>query len=1135
MNVEFNKWLMKFLGQRGLNEPDGRPLFSYKCKTEEFNELKNLLSNIAEPIKNSNVLEKLHLIYPGIERSFVLYCAEWWRRNYADGPWKWQPIFESLAWPNFDFKNRSNLVERGIRYWKRALLRPARDREYLLTVACEGGLPVNLIQKDYNYLRSFLNAILNDVVTYSSSGIDANEIAEIHKDYLPQSLQQPVLIELSGMLISTIWELQSKITQSVDPVGELDRVIPSWRNKLPLSLEDETANMLVIVLLQQAKKLRSNASCRLAIKRKLIKIDKNWQLQAELTLPETIDCEFLKRELAIENSPGDRLELYLSWGEKIVRVSSLMKQGEVYNVYPYDRNQLQIRENAETEIRCSVFDSGRQIGFLQVPGGSILNQELPLIFETSEGDEQNLYFIGQGSVSSSLPQLFMLTNAKSRIDIAKEDKNRIELVSDQIKVFKCEMALFKLTGELKIALDEAMTCIVRTNQLEESKVEYRLEGRQSNLIETKYPAFFGIPQLKQIRDNGYIKKVSDSELLWSKVNGKRHWHHLTESPARGLIELRHVQNKECLFTCKIIIFPEKAEIRLIPEANENQRAIELINFETSLISCKENPDFKFSTTIEDKTILLNFISAKAIPGKIFLNIAWSNGCHCEFGLPFPREGARFLASDGSVLGSSSSLTLDNLYGSSAISISLHGGHRYYIKGNLKARDIDNKIQNLVSFETPLKEIAGNINVHEVPLFQLQDRLKSLFSQSTDPDAIVRLNLYRNRNIEAQLDIRQYSAKAKFDIESRQLYFDTMQNDFDNEFKKQSFELLPLFDPEAESYFVYPENNLTTFHNLLDYIITKGNWLAVASKNTRRYRPCLIQKNIQNNSIISDSILVDIISEADYDTRISLFQDLFQEMSNDLNHDQWPFYIKYIRRFAKVHPNCLDWIKVSIEYPRILIGLLLIGGPKIFEIVYEWEDHFPFKWWMLPLKDWDYAIQNYLRPFEQDEQTYQILLKDIFRILQRIAERNVSFIVALEFLQKKYNMNSATNCLDDVRNLGIDKSWIQIERCFRQNIFREKADDKWPVGIDRDEWSKLMASEHQNSLRWLKHNHGYQKPVLDAPLAAAYFTVVGIYPKQIHRVCLSILREFQSDWFDDVFRAVQAILLTELAMESINER
>lgn len=1135
MNFELNKWLMKFLGQRGLNEPDGRPLFSYKCKTEEFDELKALLSNIVKQIQKSNALEKLHLIFPGIERLFVLYCAEWWRRNYADGPWKWLPIFESLGWPNFDFKNRSNLVERGIRYWKRALLQPVRDREYLLTVACEGGLPVNIIQKDYNYLRSFLKAVLNDVVTYFSSGIEANEIAELHKDYLPKSLQQPVLIELSAMLISTIWELQSRITQSVDPVEELDRVSPDWRNKLPLSLEDEAANMLLIALLQQAKKLRSHVSSRLAVKRKLIQINKNWQLQAELTLPETIDCEFLKKELALENSPGDRLELYLSWGEKIVRVSSLVKQGETYNVYPYNRNQLQIRENAETEIRCSVFDRGRQIGYLPLPGGNLLNQELPLIFADKEGDQKTLNFMGQGSVSSSVPELYILVNAKSTTNIANEDKNKIEFVDNQIQLFNCEMGLFKLSGEFKIALDEAMTCIIRINQQEECKAEYRLEGRQSNLIETKYPAFFGIPQLKQIRDNAFVRKVSDSEMLWSKVNGKRHWHNLTESPARGLIELRHVQNKECLFTCKIIIFPEKAEIKLLPKAIENQGSIELKNFETSLISCKENPDFKFNKTIEGKSILLNFISEKAIPGKIFLNIAWSNGCHCEFGLPFPTEGARFVASDGKVLGSSSSLALDNLYGCSAIAISLRGGHRYYIKSNLIARDIDNKIQNLITSEIPLKEIAGNINVHEIPLFQLNQHIRSLFNKSTDPNAIVRLELYRNGKREAQLNIRQFSAKVKFDIESRQLHFDAEQNDFANKFKKQSFELLPLFDPEAESYFVYPENDLASFHNLLDYITTKGDWLAVVSEKTRRYRPCLIQKKIRNNSIISDSILVDIISEPDYDTRIGLFQDLFQEMSNDLNHDQWHFFIKYIRRFSTVHPNCLDWIRLAIEYPRILIELLLLGGPDIFKIVYEWEEYFPFELWMLPIKDWDDVIQNYLRPFEQDQYTHQILLKDIFRTLQKIAERNVSFIVSLEFFQKKYNVSCTTNCLDNVKNLGIDKSWAQIERCFLQNIFREKADDKWPGGIDRDEWSKLFGPEHQNWLRWLKYNQGYQKSVLDAPLAAAYLNVMGIYPKQSHRVYLSILREFQSDWFDDVFRAVQAILLTELVMESNNEK
>jgi hypothetical protein len=122
---------------------------------------------------------------------------------------------------------------------------------------------------------------------------------------------------------------------------------------------------------------------------------------------------------------------------------------------------------------------------------------------------------------------------------------------------------------------------------------------------------------------------------------------------------------------------------------------------------------------------------------------------------------------------------------------------------------------------------------------------------------------------------------------------------------------------------------------------------------------------------------------------------------------------------------------------------------------------------------------------------------------------------------------ANGVLSEIEKRGIDKAWDQLERFACHSLIREKSELRWPEGIDRKVWNDVIISEHWFALRWLNTNAGYQKAVFDAPLAAAYFSIVGVYPKQSYRAILSAFRDFHPEWFDTAFRAVQAILLTQL--------
>lgn len=147
-----------------------------------------------------------------------LYAAEWWRRHYSGGPWKWETILEDVSVEWMPLSQLYYLVELGLRFWQRRLLTTGAGRAFLLTLACEGGLPLNLVHKEGAKLRSFFKALLEEFQLYRRAGLSPEQLAENVRNRLPKSLRQPVVYALSGQLVDAIWKLQAQVGGSSTPL-----------------------------------------------------------------------------------------------------------------------------------------------------------------------------------------------------------------------------------------------------------------------------------------------------------------------------------------------------------------------------------------------------------------------------------------------------------------------------------------------------------------------------------------------------------------------------------------------------------------------------------------------------------------------------------------------------------------------------------------------------------------------------------------------------------------------------------------------------------------------------------------------------------------------------------------------------
>jgi len=100
-------WLTSFLEARGLTQPNGLPLFTYKATADEYRQLAELLSKT--PLVETQSARYF--------QAWLLFAAEWWKREYAGGAWRWAPVFEALQRPVPDYAQVQRAVVEGRRAW----------------------------------------------------------------------------------------------------------------------------------------------------------------------------------------------------------------------------------------------------------------------------------------------------------------------------------------------------------------------------------------------------------------------------------------------------------------------------------------------------------------------------------------------------------------------------------------------------------------------------------------------------------------------------------------------------------------------------------------------------------------------------------------------------------------------------------------------------------------------------------------------------------------------------------------------------------------------------------------------------------------------------------------------------------
>jgi hypothetical protein len=302
-------------------EPDGRPLYAYKWHDAYYERLKTAMRTQLPEALRGRATHRFAAM-------FCVYAAETFRRRHAGGPWTWETVFAEIGYATPAEQLLYVWVATGLQHFRRPLLRSRHGerREFLVTLACEGGLPLRLLHKENAHLSRYFRELLT---AYHRErhlpACHATEIArQVAARYLPAFLRHEVVFNLSGELICSIVHLQAQVADAPDPLASLDRAQPTWRDALPLPVEDATVEALLRNLVGQARTLAQTERQRWRWHCILVREGTHWSIARHLELPSMVTGASLYT-WSHWNDPPARLRVLLHTPEGIEAIALLTR------------------------------------------------------------------------------------------------------------------------------------------------------------------------------------------------------------------------------------------------------------------------------------------------------------------------------------------------------------------------------------------------------------------------------------------------------------------------------------------------------------------------------------------------------------------------------------------------------------------------------------------------------------------------------------------------------------------------------------------------------------------------------------------------------------------------------------------
>ena len=499
----FSTWVTEFLKRRGLSEPDQRPLYEYQATTDEYLDLKGLISDVADA--------------DGFSRDqaacacFSLLCAEWYRREYLrqDG-WSWEAIWQLLGF-QFSAQDLAKIVPRGLDgYWKRPIrFYESERRNFLGSLFSEGGLPFLLLKDSDSRFQALFSRILKQYDQAKLLGFNTTQLIEqqIIKANLPQAFSEDTSVELIAAMADELVSLVHlyDLSASTDPVLTLESRNPNWRQTFPIPLDDETGSELLNGLLKAATKettARKSAKNGWGCGHFWIEEQADI-LKAQVSLPSevlfSLACQAPTTRFDIAIAEGDKPIVDLGAGYALIENNKakvrLRKREVIFN-----------RRNYDTELFLVAMAGGMIIASIRIENSSISFGDVPIGFEYID---ERWSLCGQASFSAKGEEVIVVLPDGATADNLTE----VDVTGPLV----CSKSSIRISGKTEFNITAEETYRIRTGFSSATGMLLDLEGIHLPFPTKPSLVFLGLPRVKWKNSEENISS-SGSDLFFSGKN-----------------------------------------------------------------------------------------------------------------------------------------------------------------------------------------------------------------------------------------------------------------------------------------------------------------------------------------------------------------------------------------------------------------------------------------------------------------------------------------------------------------------------------------------------------------------------------------------------------------------------------------
>ena len=517
--------LLALLGRSGLDAPDGRPLHRYRLGAEGYDQLTALLRQRAARLPSANGSDTALL---------VLWASAWFRREYSGGIRKYRELNATIGAP-LEEREWPPLIEHGLKWWKRPVVKRASGRHWLLTIAVEGGFPERVLQAGDGWLSRYLNEVVGRLlgITADPSPDDAFAMADAAKEELRDTYRQEAFIALAADLALAIVKLRrvaEATAPSLAPSAVLDQVRPGWRDELPIAADTDAARTLVDGMLA-AKKIARGLSGGAGCVRVLRRGDKVWSTGLRLSLGGELKADSLTGLAA----RGTRLGVHpygvlaRALGEELAFLDPPGEDGDNWRLRPLTRRTELDDVPLEARIEVLIQSPNGAARTMPWPGGAPERSDV-LTFEIDAedaGGPTTLVLAAQGSASLRAERV--VVTAPADWSVRWEDE-AVEGAPASIGATRDGRGLWLAYKSVLVrSTDGDLVYCIQTGVDEEVRARIALDGQSPRGFDSAddVSLFAGPPTVACYRGLTSTKPA-DNELLWRRARGDP-WQELARS------------------------------------------------------------------------------------------------------------------------------------------------------------------------------------------------------------------------------------------------------------------------------------------------------------------------------------------------------------------------------------------------------------------------------------------------------------------------------------------------------------------------------------------------------------------------------------------------------------------------------